>query len=171
MEISTALLFVLAYLQLQNNIFDLNYLLLARNCLAIAIMIIVFVYDFRWQIVSLLVVAPAIIMFIAFNIFLSFAWWQILLSGLIMGFFFFAQYIITKKRGIGEGDIWLGVLVGVLLVKFELLFVMVLLTYVIGSIIALILLLFGYKKLGEKLPLGVFMSDSYNSNHVIWNYY
>jgi prepilin signal peptidase PulO-like enzyme (type II secretory pathway) len=75
-----------------------------------------------------------------------------------MGFFFFAQYIITKKRGIGEGDIWLGVLVGVLLVKFELLFVMVFLTYVIGSIIALILLLFGYKKLGEKLPLGVFMS-------------
>jgi prepilin signal peptidase PulO-like enzyme (type II secretory pathway) len=157
-EISTALLFVLAYLQLQNNIFDLNYLLLARNWLAIAIMIIVFVYDFRWQIVSLLVVAPAIIMFITFNIFLSFAWWQILLSGLIMGFFFFAQYIITKKRGIGEGDIWLGVLVGVLLVKFELLFVMVFLTYVIGSIIALILLLFGYKKLGEKLPLGVFMS-------------
>jgi len=89
-EISTALLFVLAYLQLQTNIFDLNYLLLARNWLAIAIMIIVFVYDFRWQIVSLLVVVPAIIMFIAFNIFLSFVWWQILLAGLILSFFFFA---------------------------------------------------------------------------------
>lgn len=157
-EISTALLFVLSYLQLQNNLFDLNYLLLTRNLLAMAVMTIVFVYDFRWQLVSLVVVVPAIIIFIVFNIFLSFMWWQILLSGLILSFFFFAQYIITKKKGIGEGDIWLGALVGVLLIKFNLLFVMVFLTYVIGSIIALILLLFGQKKLGEKLPLGVFIS-------------
>jgi len=35
---------------------------------------------------------------------------------------------------------------------------MVFLTYVIGSIVALTLLLFGQKKLGEKLPLGVFIS-------------
>jgi prepilin signal peptidase PulO-like enzyme (type II secretory pathway) len=157
-EISTALFFVLAFLQLQNNIFALNYLLLARNWLAIAIMIIVFVYDFRWQLVSLMIVAPAIILFITFNLFLSFVWWQILLAGLALGFFFFAQYIITKKKGIGEGDIWLGILAGVLLVKFDLIFVMVFLTYVIGSIVALTLLLFGKKKWGEKLPLGVFIS-------------
>ncbi|MCF7795234.1 prepilin peptidase [Patescibacteria group bacterium] len=157
-EIATALLFVLSYLQLQNNIFDLNYLLLARNWLAIAVMIIVFVYDFRWQIVSLLVVVPTIIMFIVFNIFLSFLWWQILIAGLILSFFFFAQYIITKKKGIGEGDIWLGALAGVLLVKLDSLFIMVFLTYVIGSIVALTLLLFGKKKWGEKLPLGVFIS-------------
>lgn len=157
-EISTALLFVLAYLQVQNNLFDINYLLLARNWLAIAIMIIVFVYDFRWQLVSLVIVIPAIVLFIAFNLFLSFIWWQILLAGLALSFFFFAQYIITKKKGIGEGDIWLGALAGVLLVKFDLIFVMVFLTYVIGSIVALTLLLFGKKKWGEKLPLGVFIS-------------
>jgi len=157
-EISTALLFVLSYLQIQNNIFDLDYLLLARNWMAIAVMIIVFVQDFRWQIVSLLVVVPSIIMFIAFNLFLSFFWWQILISGLILSFFFFAQYVITKKKGIGEGDIWLGALAGVLLVKFDLLFIMVFLTYIIGSIVAITLLLFGKKKWGEKLPLGVFIS-------------
>jgi prepilin signal peptidase PulO-like enzyme (type II secretory pathway) len=157
-EISTALLFVLAYLQVQNNIFVLNYLLLARNLLVIAVMTIVFVYDFRWQLVSLVVVVPAIIIFIVFNIFLSFVWWQILVSGLILSFFFLAQYIITRKKGIGEGDIWLGALAGVLLVKFNLLFIMVFLTYIIGSIVALSLILFGQKKWGEKLPLGVFIA-------------
>jgi len=157
-EICTAFFFVLLYLQIQNGIFNTDYLLLARNWLAIAIMIIVFVYDFSWQLVSLTIVIPAIIMFIVFNIFLSFFWWQILLSGLILSFFFFAQYIITRKKGIGEGDIWLGALAGVLLVKFDLLFVMIFLTYVIGSIVALSLVLFGQKKWGEKLPLGVFIS-------------
>ncbi|MFP4514993.1 MAG: prepilin peptidase [Parcubacteria group bacterium] len=158
LEISTAVLFLLSYLQLQGNLFDLNYLLLARNWLAIAVMIIIFVYDLRWQLVSLLVVVPAIILFIAFNLFLSFLWWEILLAGLILSFFFFAQYIITRKKGIGEGDIWLGALAGVLLVDLNLLFIMVFLTYVIGSIVALTLLSIGQKKWGEKLPLGVFIS-------------
>jgi len=106
----------------------------------------------------LLVVVPAIIIFIVFNTFLSFVWWQVLLAGLVLSFFFFAQYIITKKKGIGEGDIWLGALAGVLLVKFNLLFIMIFLTYILGSIIALSLILFGQKKWGEKLPLGVFIS-------------
>lgn len=157
-EIMTALFFVLSYLQLESNLFNLNYLLLARNWLAIVVMIIVFVYDFRWQLVSLVVVVPAIIIFIAFNIFLSFLWWQILMAGIILGSFFLAQYIITNKKGIGEGDIWLGVLSGVLLVDFNAIFVMVFLTYIIGSIIALSLMLVGKKKWGEKLPLGVFIS-------------
>ncbi len=157
-EAITAMLFVLSYLQLDGSILSANYLLLARNFLAIFIMIFIFVYDFRWQLVSLLFVVPAIIIFIVFNIALSFVWWQVILSGILLSFFFLAQYLITKKKGIGEGDIWLGALVGVLLVKFDLIFIMIFLTYVIGALVALILLFTGKKKLGQKLPLGVFIS-------------
>ena len=107
-EFATSLLFALAFLKNISSP-DLG-ILLARDWLIIASLMIVFVYDLRWQLVPMLIVWPVTGVVFILNLLLGFSWQSIVLSGLLGAAFFLIQYIVTKKRGLGEGDIWLGLL-------------------------------------------------------------
>ena len=60
-------------------------------------------------------------------------------GGALAGLFFGAQVWISKEKWLGAGDIQIGILMGLLL-GWQLLLVAVLISYVVGSIISIILL-------------------------------
>jgi len=155
-ELITAILFLAVYYFLPN--LEPLSLALARNWLIVSVLLVIFVFDLRWQLVSLLLVIPATIIAIAFNLFLGFFWWQIILSLAVSFAFFWFQYLITKKKGIGEGDLYLGLFLGAIFINLRHLLLVILIAYLLGSLISLILITIKKKKWQSRLPLGVFLS-------------
>lgn len=77
--------------------------------------------------------------------------------GAIVGAAFFAlQYVISRGRWVGDGDIRLGVLVGASLGLRDLI-VAVVLAYVAGALVALGLLVARRARLSSRLPFGAFL--------------
>jgi prepilin signal peptidase PulO-like enzyme (type II secretory pathway) len=134
------------------------YLYLVRDLLAAWAMTIIFAFDLRYYLISNFVVWPASVFFIIINLFLGVIWWQILLSMVAAVLFFGLQYLLTRGRGLGEGDIWLGALLGAMFPDWELLITAILSAYLIGTVTGLTLIIGGHKSWGSKLPLGVFLA-------------
>lgn len=155
-EFFSGLLFALSFIAVADAP-DLP-LLLARNWLLISTFLIVFIYDLRWQLVPMLIVWPMIIVAAGMSIFLGFTWQDVLLFGALGTSFFLIQYFATAKRGIGEGDIWLGLLIGVALPEGGLLALALILSYFVGAIVSGILLLDQQRGWKSKIALGPFLS-------------
>lgn len=169
-EVAVALLFVFFWLKQ----LDFNYLqaetlitatqaphfwwLLLRDYLAVWVLTIIFVFDLRFYLVSNLVVLPAAAIFIILNLFLGASWQALLLSIVVAVAFFGLQFILTRGKGLGEGDIYLGLLLGALFPDWGLLIVAILSAYVLGTITGISLIATGHKSWGSKLPLGVFLA-------------
>lgn len=82
---------------------------------------------------------------------------SLLIGSVIGGSFFGLQYLLSKKRLVGVGDIWLGIALGLLFGWVTLLFVL-LLAYVGGAIISLVLLAIGRIQRQDPVPLGSFLA-------------
>jgi prepilin signal peptidase PulO-like enzyme (type II secretory pathway) len=158
-EFVGGLLFLFSYLYVDSLSFFGSHkiILLFKLLFLVSIMLFIFVYDLRWQLVSMIVVIPSCIIMFVFNILLGFSWLSMIISALISGGFFLLQFILTKKKGIGEGDIWLGLLIGVVFPDLQKLFLAIFLAYLIGSVTGLILMILKRKDWGSRLPLGVFL--------------
>lgn len=175
-ELITAVLFVVAVIcnlkfEIWGNDINLiqitNYKLLitiVRDWFLISVMIIIFIYDLRWYLVLDIITLPACAIVFILNLFLGFSsqggfpdWLNLLISGIIGGSFFLIQFIISRGKWIGGGDIRLGLLMGLAL-GWPNIISAVFLAYLIGSIVGIGLLMAGKKKWGSKLPLGVFLS-------------
>lgn len=155
-ELITGLLFALSYYLALKNGF--SFLELFFYFFAISVATIVFVFDLRWYLIPIWTVVVSLLVFIALNLFFGASVLSLLISILVGAGFFGFQYLITKGRGIGEGDIWLGALFGGIFPDLKLLILTIFLTYIIGGFTALVLLTFGFRKIGSKLPLGIFLS-------------
>jgi len=81
---------------------------------------------------------------------------DLLLAAAVFLFFWFLR-LVTRGRGMGEGDPLLGFLV-TLLVGFPLGLAVLFLAFVVGAVVGLGLILFGKKKFGEQIPLGPFLA-------------
>ncbi len=73
------------------------------------------------------------------------------------GFFFAAQYLVSRGKLIGAGDIYLGMALGAVFGGPRVLFVL-LLSYVLGALIALFLLVTKKIHRQDRLPLGSFLA-------------
>src|SRR5680860_312346 len=155
-EFITALLFALSFAS-NSSANDIAFLL-ARDWLLISGLVLIFIYDLRWQLVPMLLVWPLTAIIIIFNLFLGIPWQEILMFGVLGVVFFLIQYIITKGRGLGEGDIWLGLLIGVSFPSFDLLALSLILAYFVGAIVSVGLLVSGKKELKSKVALGPFLA-------------
>lgn len=81
-----------------------------------------------------------------------------LMLGCLIGCSFFGlQYLLSKKRLVGVGDIWLGAALGLVFGWPTLLFVL-LLAYVGGAVISLVLVAVGRIQRRDPLPLGSFLA-------------
>lgn len=157
-ELATGLLFVLSFHVFLNTSPNLDILFLFKSLFVVSVMMIILVFDMRWFLIPNSVILPSIVIIFLVNIFLGFTWYIILLSGIVSALFFLLQYIATKRKGIGEGDIWLGLLIGIIFANFYHLLGVLFIAYILGSIVGLTAMLFRKKKWGSKLPLGVFLS-------------
>jgi prepilin signal peptidase PulO-like enzyme (type II secretory pathway) len=155
-ELATAVLFTLAFWS--NLSGAQSPWLLVRDWLLIAALVSVFVYDFRWQMVPMLIVWPVGVAMFVCNLFLGVSWYYLLLAAACGAGFFLIQYLATRRRGVGEGDIWLGALLGLAFPSASQLLMILVVSYGIGAIVSLILLWSKKKKWRERIALGPFLS-------------
>ena len=120
-------------------------------------LIIIFVYDLKYYLILDEVVIPAAIFAFLVNLSLGLSFWNLALAGLIGGGFFLIQFLISKGRWIGGGDIRLGVLMGLML-GFPLILVAFFVAYLVGAIVGLVLISLGKKKMSSQIPFGTFLS-------------
>jgi len=176
-ELITGILFALAFLLNQKSgimNYDVSSLIpnslflirLTRDWFIISVMIIIFIIDLRWYLILDKVTIPAGIVVFIINIALGMSsqggfpsWINLLISGIIGGSFFLIQFIVSRGKWIGGGDIRLGALMGLAL-GWPMLILAIFLAYLIGSVVGIGLILGGKKKWGSMVPLGVFLSTS-----------
>jgi len=150
-EFATGLLFILAYsCQPQPLIFF-------RDAVLISILIVIFVYDLRWQLIPDQITIPAIILLFIFSLFLGSSLWLLIFSVLIGFGFFGLQYLVSSGRWIGGGDLRLGALMGAAL-GWPLLMVALLIAYIIGAAVSVILLILGKAKAKTPIAFGTFLA-------------
>jgi prepilin signal peptidase PulO-like enzyme (type II secretory pathway) len=169
-------LFVIIFWQ-QMTIVDYNVLMLScfhvlmlsRNWIFTAFLIIIFLYDLKYYLILDTITVPAMIFALIINIFLSFlniqypisnilisiSWF--LVSALALGLFFLLQFLISRGRWLGGGDIRLGVLMGLMLGWPNSLTALIL-GYILGSLIGIILIVLKKKTMRSQVPLGTFLT-------------
>lgn len=128
-----------------------------RDWFFIVVLILVFVIDLERYLILDSVTLPAAALALAANLLLGLPWATLVLGGILGGAFFGLQYLLSRGRWIGDGDIRLGVLLGVML-GWKLLLVTLMLAYGVGSLVGLALVSTGRKQLGSRLPLGTFLA-------------
>lgn len=79
-----------------------------------------------------------------------------IICGLVLMIFFYCLWYFTKGRGFGFGDVKLAPSLGLLL-GWPKTLVAVFLAFVIGAVVALVLMAMGKKKLGQTIPFGPFL--------------
>ncbi len=153
-ELFTALLFLLNFHFLV--IGNFNQLEFFRNLIVISALIVIFVYDLKWMLISELIIIPAIFLVAGFNWFLGYSLTDFLIA-VSIGFGFFAiQYYLSGGRWLGSGDLRLGIFIGVLFFWPQVILTLFL-TYLIGGFIGSILLITKVADRKSKIPLGVFI--------------
>lgn len=134
-----------------------NFLVLLRDWFLISVLTIIFVMDLRWYVILDKVSLVAAFFLLVINLYLGISWQSLLISATIGIGFFLIQFIISRGRWIGGGDIRLGLLLGFAL-GWPYILAIIFLAYMIGSIFGILLLVAGKKQWGSKVPLGTFLS-------------
>lgn len=156
-ELATAVLFVaVAWPLALRGDFGLLPMVL-RNWAFIAVLVIVFTIDLRHYVILDVVTLPAAAAALAVNLWLGQPWEELLLGAILGVAFFLTQYLVSRGRWIGDGDIRLGLLLGVML-GWPGLMVALLLSYLVGAAVGVALVAAGKKQLGSTLPLGTFLA-------------
>jgi len=130
-----------------------------RGWLAIIFLLIIFVYDLKWKLILDRIVLPAIIVIFIFNVFLGDNWINLLLAAAIGFGFFGLQYVFSRGRWIGGGDLRLGALLGVLL-GWPAVVLAIFLSYIAGAAVSIALIIFKGKKLASEIPFAVFLAPA-----------
>lgn len=146
----------IAYVHLKNGVFITPEVI--RDASIVFILTFLFVYDLKYQELPDIITLPSIIIIGTASYFMRWHTWQSLLigAGVGAGVFLF-QYIVSKGKWIGGGDIRLGALMGVIL-GWPAILVALFLAYVGGSIISVPLLLLKKTTWKSQLPFGTFLT-------------
>jgi prepilin signal peptidase PulO-like enzyme (type II secretory pathway) len=148
-ELLTAFLFVFALLQATYN--PLHAVLLA---LALWLLLLIAIIDARTSLIPDALSFPLL----PLGLLLQFIQGQVLFSGILLGAGFFAfQWIVSRGRWVGSGDIILGAGIGALLGSWQITAVFLFFSYVIGAAVASLLLLSGIKTFKDAIPFGPFL--------------
>lgn len=114
------------------------------------------VYDGKFQLVDRRISWPAIVLALVWMLFRDGEILDFVYGGLIGGGFYALQWALSRGRWVGAGDIELGIFMGFVL-GVDLIIGGLFFAYVIGTLVALPLLI--TKQVGRKgkLPMGVFL--------------
>ena len=133
---------------------------------------IIFIADLKASIIPDWVVIPAI--FISFLRLFESGRWTFALAGLAAGAFFLILYLITKGKGLGFGDVKLGVLLGLFL-GYPQVVVAIFLAFLTGACLAVILIIQGKKRFGQRIAFGPFLVVGILVAKIwglaVWNWY
>jgi leader peptidase (prepilin peptidase)/N-methyltransferase len=161
----TGLLFFLVFWQFNYELSPQFAITLIYAC----ILVIIFVVDLEHQLVLNRVTYPSMIIALGFSLLLpGISEVSPLVDGIIgrlvsaaaggaIGMVFMAIPLIIYRRGMGIGDIKLGLLIG-LMTGFPLVFVALLMSVIVGGVVSIILLTLKIKSRKDAIPFGPFMA-------------
>jgi prepilin signal peptidase PulO-like enzyme (type II secretory pathway) len=125
------------------------------------------------EILDKVTIIPAIIL-LCLSYFIGWNSSRSMLIGVIVGGgFFLIQYILSKGKWIGAGDIRLGMFMGIIL-GWPVILTALLLSYLFGAVFSAVFLLLGHKTKADKVPFGAFLSAAtavcmfYGNNIMFW---
>ncbi len=90
------------------------------------------------------------------GVMMSVDWWASLGAGVGNWLFFYSLYRLTKRKGMGLGDVYLAPILGLLL-GWPRVLIGMMAAFILGAIVGILLMVFGNKKLKSSLPFGPFM--------------
>lgn len=160
-EFSTSALFLTSY-GLHGGAVGLlggGLLLVLRDWLFIAGLTVVFVIDLLDMVVFDSVTIPMAMLAFIFSLATGAKPLNLLLAALVGGGFFLVQYAVSRGRWIGGGDIRIGAMMGMML-GFPGVLLALFVSYVIGALTALGLMVAGKAKWSSQMAFGTFLSAS-----------
>jgi len=153
LEISTGLLFLIII------IFNLNlFFYLIITCF----LIIIFAYDLKHYIIPDKIIYPAIVIVFIFNLITNYqlpvtSYW--LLSAFLASGFFLFLVLISRGKWMGMGDVKLAFFMGLVLGWPNILLALFL-SFILGAVIGVALIILKIKKLKSQVPFGPFLVAS-----------
>lgn len=133
------------------------WLWLFRDIVFSLLLLIVFIYDFKYSLILDKYTVPGIVTALFINLMLGFNILSIIGGMVILFMFFLLQYVLSNGRILGAGDVRMGILIGAMLGFVHGIFAM-LIAYIIGSIFALITIALRQNKMSDHVPFGTFLS-------------
>ena len=125
----------------------------AYSLLVFLTLIVVFVTDLRYGVIPDRVILPAIFLSLPYSLFVMH---NSLLTALVVAFAFFLLYFFSKGKALGFGDVKLVFFLSLTL-GFPYVILALWISFVLGGLVAGILLFLGKKKLKDEIPLGPFL--------------
>jgi len=170
-ELATGALFLVSFIFISQHSLFLysSIILLLYYFIIISFLIIIFVYDLKYYLILDKIVFPAVAIVFLFQGLLDMLknnfspsllithYSLLLFSAIIISGFFLLQYLISKGKWIGGGDIRLGFLMGLIL-GWPMCLVGLFLAYLLGLLVGLPLLILGQKKMSSQIPFGTFLT-------------
>lgn len=151
-ELTTAVVFLLLWWQ-----FGITWSLLVYMLYS-AVLIVIFVFDLKYYLILDKVTLPAMAVAAVLSaLILRIDVLSLAIGALVGGGFFWLQFVVSKGKWIGGGDIRLGLLMGLML-GFPNILVALFIAYFLGSMIGIALIAGKEKKWKSKVPFGTFLS-------------
>lgn len=150
-EATTAALFIL-----YTSVYFATPLALLLWLIAASLLVILFVYDLRYMQLPDQFTVPLIIVGASIWLVTGGSWVNMLVGAGIGGGFFLLQYVVSRGRWIGDGDIVLGIGMGALL-GFPVIISALAVAYLSGSVFAIAIILLRKRSMADKLPFGTFL--------------
>ncbi len=155
---SLVLHFISAWIHLGSGWTASSAWLVTRDSLAIVVLLFVFVYDLKYREIEPKIVLGFATVFALMNLFIFHkSILSIMIGMVVAGGFFGLQYVVSRGRWIGGGDIWLGVMMGALL-GWPASLVALFIAYVGGAVVSLIMMLARRQKLLDETPFGTYLA-------------
>ncbi|EKD79541.1 MAG: type II secretory pathway, prepilin signal peptidase PulO [uncultured bacterium] len=123
----------------------------------VALCVGIFLSDYLFYTIPDALTVPGIIIALLGQIMLGEPWWSIGLGVIVGGGVFALQYLLSRGRWVGSGDIRLGLMMGAIL-AWPNIVVGLFLAYVFGGIAVLPLLLRHTKGMKDQVPFGTFLT-------------
>ncbi len=140
------------------TVFPANEIQAAAIAVFSWVLLFLFLYDLRYQIILDRVSLPAMLLAVVVSLSVFGRTWESIGLGMLVGGgVFFVQFILSRGKWIGGGDIRMGLLMGALL-GLPSTIVALFLTYIIGAIVAVYLLATNRAKRDTKIALGTFIA-------------
>ncbi|MFA5133764.1 MAG: prepilin peptidase [Patescibacteria group bacterium] len=158
-EIIAGILFILPVLFYWNELFlARNYFILVlRDWIFLGSLLFLFLYDLKYRILPDIISIPVTIVLFVINALLGFKILNLLLAVAIGGGFFLLQYLLSRGKWIGDGDIRLGALLGAG-VGFPGILLAIFMAYILGAFAGLYLLLSKKAALKSEIAFGTFLA-------------
>lgn len=138
--------------------FNLSAIQSFRDLFFSALLIVVFVYDAKYQLIlpSVILLGSTVGLFINIK-YLVYDPYNLVFGALICGGFFLFQFLVSKGKWIGGGDIMLGAMMGFWL-GWQAGLAALFISYIFGAVFSLALIALKKKEMSSAIPFGTFLS-------------